>query len=87
MAKRLRGKIFSKTDERNAGEELSNAEVYEMADTLLRRHGKDAVMVASLQAEGKLSSGDMKGYRTWKRLIMLVDGMLEGSPPERAHLH
>lgn len=74
-------------DERNPREELSNAEVYEMADTLIRRHGKDAVVIASLQAEGKLSSGDMEGYRTWKRLVMLVDGMLEGTPPERERLH
>ncbi len=74
-------------DERNSGEELSNAEVYEMADTLLRRHGKDAVLVASMQAGEKLTNGDMEGYRTWKRLIMLVDGMMEGGAPERERLH
>jgi len=74
-------------NERKSGEELSNAEVYEMADTLLRRHGKDAVIVASLQAEKKMSSGDMKGYRTWKRLVMLVDGMMEGATLKRECLH
>ena len=66
---------------RNPGEELSNAEVYEMADTLLRRHGKDVFVVASMQAGEKLSMGDMAGYRTWKRLVMLIDGMLEIAPP------
>jgi hypothetical protein len=74
-------------DERNFGEELSNAEVYEMADTLLRRHGKDAAMVASMQAGEKLKDGDMEGYRTWKRLVMLVDGMMEGDVPKRECLH
>lgn len=74
-------------DERNPGEHLSNAEVYEMADTLLRRHGKDAVLVANMQAGEKLSEGDMEGYRTWKRLVMLVDGMLGVAPPEQACLH
>ena len=58
-----------------------------MADTLLRRHGKDAAMVASMQAGEKLSKGDMEGYRTWKRLVMLVDGMMEGVPPQRERLH
>jgi hypothetical protein len=58
-----------------------------MADTLLRRHGKDAVLVANMQAGEKLSEGDMEGYRTWKRLVMLVDGMLGVAPPEQACLH
>jgi len=74
-------------DERKSGEELSNAEVYEMADILLRRHGKDAVIIASLEAGKKLNTGDMEGYRTWKRLIMLVDGMMEGAAPNRECLH
>ena len=74
-------------DEQNSGEELSNAQVYEMADILLRRHGKDAVIVASMQAGKKLSNGDMEGYRTWKRLIMLVDGMQKINPPDQECLH
>jgi len=74
-------------NQRKSGEELSNAEVYEMADTLLRRHGKDAVIVASMQAGEKLNAGDMDGYRTWKRLVMLVDGMLEVAPPGQECLH
>ena len=69
------------------GEELSNAEVYEMADTLLRRHGKDAVVVASMQAGKKLSMGDMEGYRTWKRLVMLVDGISDIVLPVQNCLH
>jgi hypothetical protein len=72
---------------RNLGEELSNAEVYEMADALLRLHGKDAVVVASMQAGEKLSVGDMAGYRTWKRLVMLVDGIFEIVPPSQDCLH
>ncbi|MBL6931713.1 MAG: hypothetical protein ISR45_02105 [Rhodospirillales bacterium] len=58
-----------------------------MADTLLRRHGKDAVLVANMQAGERLNAGDMEGYRTWKRLVMLVDGMLGIAQPERACLH
>ena len=72
---------------RNLEEELSNAEVYEMAGALLRQHGKDAVVVACMQAGEKLSVGDMAGYRTWKRLIMLVDGISEIVPPAQNCLH
>ncbi len=68
-------------------EHLSNAEVYEMADSLLTRHGGDAVIVASMRAGERLNAGDMEGYRTWKRLAMLVDGMIEMAPPENESLH
>ena len=71
----------------NLGEELSNAEVYEMAGTLLRQYGKDAAVIASMQAGEKLSMGDMAGYRTWKRLVMLVDGISEIMPPAQNCLH
>lgn len=74
-------------NKQNPNEHLSNAEVYEMADTLLRRHGGDAVIVASMQAGEMLSVGNMEGYRTWKRLAMLVDGMLEMAPPAQECLH
>ena len=66
---------------------LTDADIHELADMLLRRHGRDAVLVADMQAEEKLTTGDMEGYRTWKRLLMLVDEMLNTAPPERAYLH
>jgi len=40
-----------------------------------------------MQAGEKLTNGDMEGYRTWKRLVMLVDGMMESGAPERERLH
>jgi len=40
-----------------------------------------------MQAGKKLSMGDMTGYRIWKRLVMLVDGIFEKAPPEQSCLH
>lgn len=71
----------------NPGEILSNAEVYKMADDLMRQYGKDAVIVASMRAGEMLNDGDVDGYRTWKRLIMLVDGMTAGEYPDDDKLH
>ena len=71
----------------NLSKELSNAEVYEIANTLLRQYGHDAAIFASLQAGEKLSNGDMAGYRVWKRLIMLVDGIFEKTNLEKNCLH
>lgn len=71
----------------SVGEKLSNAEVYEMAGALLKQYGKDAAVYASLQAGERLSMGDMTGYRTWKRLIMLVDGIFEKVPVDQKCIH
>tara|TARA_Y100001935_G_C17267876_1_gene490177 strand:- start:682 stop:909 length:228 start_codon:yes stop_codon:yes gene_type:complete len=71
----------------NLSRELSNAEVYDLASTLLRQYGQDAAVFASLQAGEKLSNGDMIGYRIWKRLVMLVDGILEKNYLEQNCLH
>jgi hypothetical protein len=72
---------------RYLGKEFSNAEIYEMAGTLLRQHGRDAAIFASMQAGEMLSTGDMKGYRIWKRLVMLVDGIFEKTHQEQNCLH
>lgn len=71
----------------NLSKELSNAEVYELASTLLRQYGQDAAVFASLQAGEKLSNGDMNGYRVWKRLIMLVDGVFDKTNMKQNCLH
>ena len=71
----------------NLSKELSNAEVHELASTLLRQYGQDAAVFASLQAGEKLSNGDMNGYRVWKRLIMLVDGVFDKTNMKQNCLH
>tara|TARA_B100000902_G_C26931228_1_gene726486 strand:+ start:44 stop:271 length:228 start_codon:yes stop_codon:yes gene_type:complete len=74
-------------EKNNLSKELSNAEVYEIASTLLRQYGQDAAVFASLQAGEKLRDGDMAGYRVWKRLVMLVDGIFEKTNLEQNCLH
>ena len=66
---------------------MTTADVYRMADVLLRKHGKDAVLIANMRAGEMLNTGDMDGYRTWKRLVMLVDGMTEEDLPDGTPLH
>ena len=65
----------------------TTADVYKMADVLLRQHGKDAVLIANMRAGEMLNVGDLDGYRTWKRLVMLVDGMTEDDLPDGINLH
>jgi len=54
---------------------LTDSEIVRSATQLVKRHGKDAVIVAEMHAEELLGLGDMDGYRLWKRLAMLVDGL------------
>ncbi len=70
-----------------ADDGATTADIYKMADVLLRQHGKDAVLIANMRAGEMLNLGDMDGYRKWKRLVMLVDGMTDEDLPDGVNLH
>ena len=53
---------------------ITDADVLHIAEHLLQRHGRDAVLVAEMEARQRLDEGDVEGYRVWKRLVMMVDG-------------
>ncbi len=74
-------------DNRGDDGELTTADVYKMAGRLLRRHGRDAVIIANMRAGELLDMGDLDGYRTWKRLVMLVDGMSDREMSAETRLH
>ncbi|HER26907.1 MAG TPA: hypothetical protein ENI69_07340, partial [Rhodospirillales bacterium] len=67
-------------DKRGIEAKLTTADIYKLADSLLREYGRDAVLIANMRAGERLSSGNLDGYRTWKRLVMLVDGMTDPDP-------
>lgn len=60
---------------------ISLAEVVHSAEDLIRRHGGDAALVAEMRAATQLRRGDMAGYRTWKRIELLVDSLSGGLAP------
>lgn len=65
---------------------ISLAEVVHSAEDLVQRYGGDAALVAEMQAETRLRDGDMAGYRTWKRIELLVDSLSGGlAPHEPCH--
>ncbi|MCP5372948.1 MAG: hypothetical protein H6907_14575 [Hyphomicrobiales bacterium] len=67
---------------------LKDSEIVRSATQLVKRHGRDAVIVAEMHAEELLGLGDMDGYRLWKRLAMLVDGLLpQENTANRGLLH
>lgn len=63
------------------------ADIYFSADRLLKKYGRDAVEVAVMQADQSLAKGDMEGYRTWKRIVLVVDELTSLAPSSMALAH
>jgi len=59
--------------ERYKSKTTAAADIYLSADKLLNEYGRDAVAIATMRAEESLGQGDMEGYRTWKRIVLVVD--------------
>lgn len=60
------------------------ADVVLSAERLIKRHGHEAALIAEIQAGQSLRSGDLAGYRVWKRVELMVDS-LSGGLAEVAH--
>lgn len=54
------------------------SDIVHSANSLIRQHGQDAVLVAEMRADQSLGRGDIDGYRTWKRIELVVDGLSGG---------
>ncbi|MGY8991891.1 MAG: hypothetical protein ACKVHL_09915 [Rhodospirillales bacterium] len=66
---------------------ISDADVFHTANRLIKRYGQDAVTVAGMRAEELLTTGNMDGYRMWKRVGMVIDDMCAATAPEGANIH
>ncbi|MEQ8165183.1 MAG: hypothetical protein RIC93_03795 [Alphaproteobacteria bacterium] len=66
---------------------ISDADVFHTANKLIERYGQDAVTVAVMRAEALLTSGNMEGYRMWKRVGMVIDDMCTAGAPDHVNLH
>ncbi len=67
--------------------DASTTDVYRFAASMVRRYGRDAVLVAELQADILLGRSDMDGYRTWKRVELVADELLAAEAPDSSPLH
>lgn len=66
---------------------VSQAEVVETANGLLRAHGRDALIIAELAAEDLKARGDEHGYTVMKRVLLVVDEMFAEEPPGTMEVH
>ncbi len=59
-----------------SGSDHPCADIRSSAKGLLDRHGRDAVLVAAMQADDQLFEGDLDGYHKWKRVGLVLDELM-----------
>ncbi len=59
-----------------SGPDHACADIRRSAKGLLELHGRDAVLVATLQADDQLFEGDLDGYHKWKRVGLVLDELM-----------
>ena len=52
------------------------ADIRRSAKGLMELHGRDAVLVAAMQADDQLFEGDLDGYHKWKRVGLVLDELM-----------
>ena len=60
---------------------VSDIDIYRAANLLVKQHGEDAPIHATMRADAVLDAGDLDGDRVWRRILRAV-GELQGVAPE-----
>lgn len=60
---------------------VTDLDVYRTAQLLVRQHGIDAPIHASLQHDALLEQGDFEGTAVWKRVLTAINALLLERPP------
>ncbi len=55
-------------------------DIYRSANLLVKQHGEDATIHATMRADAMLEAGDLEGYGVWKR-VLRAEGELQGTAP------
>lgn len=59
---------------------LTPREIWSSALSMLDCHGRDAVEMASSQAEAMIDRGDVSGAELWSRILLAIEELLRSSP-------
>ncbi len=60
---------------------IPDLDIYRSANLLVKQHGQDAPIHASMQADALLEAGDLDGYAVWKRIVKAVGDLLSKKRP------
>ena len=59
---------------------LYDLDIWRAANLLLKRHGRDAAIVAAQWADELLAAGDVDGLGVWKRIVEAILELLRTEP-------
>ncbi len=53
---------------------IPDPEIYRSANVLVKQHGQDAPIHATMKADAMLDKGDLDGFAVWKRALSSSTG-------------
>lgn len=66
---------------------IPEIDMWRAANLLVKRHGRDAAIVAGQRADECLSAGDTEGQRIWKHIVEAILELLRDKPEEGEHVN
>ena len=61
---------------------IEEIDVWRSAALLIRQHGEDAAIVAAQRADELLAEGAVTGFRTWQRIVAVINELQRPSASE-----
>ncbi len=66
---------------------IPDPDIYRTAAVLIKQHGQDAPIHASMRADALLEKGDLVGQAVWKRVLRAVGELQETAPKSGEAFH
>lgn len=60
----------------------SDLDIYRTARELIRQHGADGALPASMRYDELLEAGDIEGSAVWKRVLAAIDTLIAEMRPD-----
>ena len=61
---------------------VDDPDIWRAAALLVKRHGKDAALIASQRVDDMFTSGDLEGRTVWYRILEAVEELARTKPVE-----
>ncbi len=66
---------------------VPDVDIWRAANLLLKRHGRDAAIIAAQRADELLAVGDTDGLAVWKQIVVALLELLRIEPGKDETIH
>ncbi len=66
---------------------IPDLDIYRSANLLVKRHGADAPIQATMRADAMLDKGELGGYAVWRRILRAVGELQRAEPGPGVEVH